>query len=458
PPDEPDRGGQAREVARALRPVLARGLHAGRGPDRAAPGAPALGDPARDRRGVQLGLRLPDADHRAADRLRALLGHPRRRHHGAAPDHELRRDLRHPLRIPRPHRRLPGGHGREPAPGPRDPQLRHPGVHAALRDHAERVPHQLPLRGRPAAPGRDAGPGRRAGLRGRGRARVPARLPAGEPPARRDRARLVRRGRGAGLSHAHVAPPRPRHGPASCACVLAPALASRPRAYVPPSRHARPFPRCRPLADGSGGMGGRVGERLGGGCRPAGQISSPAVIASASSTPVSSGWEPTAVRWRRPSTSISIDSTSVPAASRYGAPAVVAAARGPATAGATAPPRNRTPEYAELATPRGRSVASMTVSVSAVFMIPSSSPPTTISTIIPVIELWARLIAAISTVSSPRVVSSVGIRPSRRVSSGATNTEVIASPVPQPKKTPPMASAPNSRPCAAAAASSGNGE
>src|SRR5699024_7176985 len=28
PPHEPDRGGQAREVARALRPVLARGLHA----------------------------------------------------------------------------------------------------------------------------------------------------------------------------------------------------------------------------------------------------------------------------------------------------------------------------------------------------------------------------------------------------------------------------------------------
>ena len=100
----------------------------------------------------------------------------------------------------------------------------------------------------------------------------------------------------------------------------------------------------------------------------------------------------------------------------------------------------------------------MTVSVSAVFMMPSSSPPITISTIRPVIEERTRLIATISAVSSPSVASSVGISPRRRVSSGATNTEVIARPTPQPKNTPPMPSAPNSLPCAAAAASSGNGE
>ena len=137
---------------------------------------------------------------------------------------------------------------------------------------------------------------------------------------------------------------------------------------------------------------------------------------------------------------------------------MVAAARGPATAGAIAPPRKRTPEYAELATPRGRSVASMTVSVNAVFMMPSSSPPITISTIIAVIEVWTRASATISTVSRPSVVSSVGIRPRRRVSTGAANTEVIASARPQPKNTPPMPIAPNSMPCAAAAASSGKGE
>src|SRR5699024_1604944 len=174
-------------------------------------------------------------------------------------------------------------HGREPAPGPGDPQLRDPGVHAPLGDDAERVPHQLPLRGRPAPPRGDPGPRRRAGPRGGRCARVPARLPAGEPPARRDRARLVR-----------------------------------------PARPVRP---------------GVSGE----GARGEAQTSSPAVIAAASST--SDRWCcPTEARCLRPRTSMSIASTSVPVASRYGAPAVVAAASGPATAGATAPPRKRTPE------------------------------------------------------------------------------------------------------------------
>ena len=34
----------------------------------------------------------------------------------------------------RPHRHLAGRHGRRDAPGPRDPQLRHPGVHAPRRE------------------------------------------------------------------------------------------------------------------------------------------------------------------------------------------------------------------------------------------------------------------------------------------------------------------------------------
>src|SRR5699024_5404196 len=86
--------------------------------------------------------------------------------------------------------------------------------------------------------------------------------------------------------------------------------APAPRLHVAPPRHAHRFPRYHPLADGIGGMGERVGKGSGRGPAVVRQTSSPAVIASASSTSDSYAWEPTAARWRRPSTSISIDSTS----------------------------------------------------------------------------------------------------------------------------------------------------
>ena len=63
PPPDPDPGGEARQGARAVRPVLARGLHAGREPGRAAPGPPAHHDAAGDRGGIQLDLGLPAPDH-----------------------------------------------------------------------------------------------------------------------------------------------------------------------------------------------------------------------------------------------------------------------------------------------------------------------------------------------------------------------------------------------------------
>src|SRR5690625_5837170 len=69
----------------------------------------------------------------------------------------------------------------------------------------------------------------------------------------------------------------------------------------------------------------------------------------------------------------------------------------------------------------------MTVSVSAVFMMPSSRPPMMISTTRKVIEVWKTLSTSMSTASAPRVASSVGTRPILRVRIGATNTEVIAS-------------------------------
>ena len=58
PPDDPDPGRAAGQVPRAVRPVLARGLHAGREPGSAAPGAPAHHDTARDRRDLQHDLGL----------------------------------------------------------------------------------------------------------------------------------------------------------------------------------------------------------------------------------------------------------------------------------------------------------------------------------------------------------------------------------------------------------------
>ena len=63
PPHDADPGRQARQGPRALRPVLAGGLHPGGEPGGAAPGPPAHHHPAGDRRGLQHGLGLPDADH-----------------------------------------------------------------------------------------------------------------------------------------------------------------------------------------------------------------------------------------------------------------------------------------------------------------------------------------------------------------------------------------------------------
>ena len=102
-------------------------------PGGAAAGPAAHHHAAGHRRGVQHRLGLPDADPRAAHRLRALRRHAHRRHHRAAQDPRLRRAVPDQVRHPRADRHLPRRHGRRAAPGPGDPQLRHPGVHAARR-------------------------------------------------------------------------------------------------------------------------------------------------------------------------------------------------------------------------------------------------------------------------------------------------------------------------------------
>ena len=130
--------------ARALRPVLAGGLHAGREPGGPAPGPPAHHDPARHRRGLQHGLRLPDADPRAAHRLRPLRRDPHRRDHRACASSST---------SPRSTRSSPASTARPTSPPSAwppalhldlgDPQLRHPGVHAAQRGDLRGVPPLL---------------------------------------------------------------------------------------------------------------------------------------------------------------------------------------------------------------------------------------------------------------------------------------------------------------------------
>ena len=132
PPDHPDPGREAGQGAGTLRPVLARGLHPGREPGGAAAGPPAHHHAAGDRRDLQHRLRLPDPDQGTADRLRPGRVHPLRRDQPAAQGHGLRRAVPDQVRLPRPHRHLPGRVRRAAARGPGDPQLRHPGIHAAL--------------------------------------------------------------------------------------------------------------------------------------------------------------------------------------------------------------------------------------------------------------------------------------------------------------------------------------
>ncbi len=105
---------------------------------------------------------------------------------------------------------------------------------------------------------------------------------------------------------------------------------------------------------------------------------------------------------------------------------------------------------------RGKSVASITASVSAVFITPSSNPLTITTTISAGSEPINTPSSARQIASAPSIVKSTGRNPKRRVSMGATSTEVIASASPQPKNTSPSSCAPNAPiPAAFAAASMG---
>src|SRR3954447_12254168 len=109
----------------------------------------------------------------------------------------------------------------------------------------------------------------------------------------------------------------------------------------------------------------------------------------------------------------------------------------PASHGATAPPENRTNEYADDATDRSTGAAPMTACVITVLLIPRNAPATTTPMTSAVRESVQIAIAARSRANRVRLVSAVGTVPSLRSSQGATQTEVKASRIPHPKKTQP---------------------
>ena len=92
---------------------------------------------------------------------------------------------------PRPDRRVPGRARCGDPPRNRDPELRHPGVHAPQPGDARALSTVLHLRRGHAHPERRSRPRRRLRRRGRSGSPLRSRLPARQPSARRDDARLV---------------------------------------------------------------------------------------------------------------------------------------------------------------------------------------------------------------------------------------------------------------------------
>ena len=104
-------------------------------------------------------LGLPAADQRAAHRLRALLGHPRRRHLADEAALGLCGDVPDQVGHAWPDRYLTGRHGCRASPGSGHPQLRDPGVHAAQPRDVGRLPDVVHLRRRSASSGDQPGLG-----------------------------------------------------------------------------------------------------------------------------------------------------------------------------------------------------------------------------------------------------------------------------------------------------------
>ena len=112
----------------------------------------------------------------------------------------------------------------------------------------------------------------------------------------------------------------------------------------------------------------------------------------------------------------------------------------PATYGAIAPPEKRTKEYAADATGRSTGAAPITASVIRVLLMPRNAPATMMPTTRAPLESVARAITRGRREQHQRG-STTGTVPKRRCSRGATNTDVTASSIPQPKKIKPTCEA-----------------
>ena len=172
--------------ARAVRPVLAGGLHAGREPGGAAAGPAAHHDAAGHRRGLQHGVGLPDAHPRAAHRLR-----PRRpsTHTGG-----ISRAAARSSTSPRSTRSSPASTARRTSPRsawPRRCTSTSPSTTSASRSTCSTAPRTNEVFQQSFTftdgylhPGDEAGPGRRATTTRPRTLPVRAGLPAVQPAAR----------------------------------------------------------------------------------------------------------------------------------------------------------------------------------------------------------------------------------------------------------------------------------
>ena len=157
-PADADRGGAARQGARALPPLLDGGPRSGGAPGGLPLDPPPYDDAPRRRRSLLLDPRLPGAHSGAAHRLHPHERGPRGRHQPPTEDCPPRRALSRADRVPRGDRSEPRVHGGGPPLRPRRPQLRHPGVHAPHRRDRPRLPARVLVLRRRSLPRRRPGP------------------------------------------------------------------------------------------------------------------------------------------------------------------------------------------------------------------------------------------------------------------------------------------------------------
>src|SRR4051794_5645750 len=171
------------------------------------------------------------------------------------------------------------------------------------------------------------------------------------------------------------------------------------------------------------------------------QSRSPTATSSASSAVCAAGATCSPRRWRCPTVSTRTATRTTPAPIQNGACTLTFSPSLPASHGATAPPENRTNEYAAEATGRSTGAAPITAWVISVLLTPRNAPATTMPTTSTALESVNTAITARSTANSRSAPTTEGSSPIRASSHGAATTEVKASSSPQPKKIQPTCEA-----------------